>query len=282
MIEGILLKLFVIIQGLGAASGLVYRNSHIYVVADDMPYFYAYNINNRQQAKYELKTVVPISEMKRGDKLDLESLIYHKGKLIGLGSGSKYNRNEIHIVDFITKQTLRFDLSKTYHQIRNRLEIDEKDFNIEGFQYHKGKTYLFNRGNGKNNLNAIITFEGLPHESELNELKIIRIELPKINNHLATFSDAVIEKNKIYYTASIEAESTIEKDGEIKESILGVIDLKYFKVENFKIIANNQKIEGLTILKKTSKFLTFLVSEDNDDNSKESKIYQLTVTRDLK
>ena len=282
MFEGLLLKLFILVNGLGAASGLVYHKNQVYVVADDLPYIYSYNLKNSQQRQYALKTIIPINEMKRSDKLDVESLVYHKNKIYGLGSGSKSNRNEFHVLDLKSKETLRYDLTKLYQEVRTRLEIDEKDFNIEGFQYHKGKSYLFNRGNGKNNLNAIITFEGLPHESDLNELKLIQIKLPEINGYLTTFSDAIILKNKIYYTATIEAESTVQKDGEVKESILGLIDLKTFKVESYQIIAQNQKIEGLTLYKKSCKDLTFLFSEDNDDDSKESKIYQLKVSKDLK
>lgn len=282
MFEGIFLKIFILLNGLGAASGLVYHKNHVYVVADDRPYIYEYNLKSNQQNQYTLKTIIPINEMKRGDKLDLEALIYHKNKIYSLGSGSKYNRNELHVLDLRSKTTIRYDLSKTYQALRNRLEIDEKDFNIEGYVFHNGKSYLFNRGNGKNQLNAIIVFEGLPHESELNELKLIRIELPKINNHLTTFSDALVYKNKIYYTATIEAESTVQNDGEVKESILGLIDLKTFKVGEYQIIAKNQKIEGLTLFKKSCTDLTFLFSEDNDDDRVESKIYQLKVSKDLK
>ena len=159
--------------------------------------------------------------------------------------------------------------------------MKEEDFNIEGFIFYNGETYLFNRGNGKNKLNGIIRFKGLPHIANLGTIEWIKMDLPLVNGHQTTFSDAILVENQIIYTATVEEDSSVEADGTVKESIIGAIDLASFTLKNHQVIATNQKIEGITLRKKTLSSYYFLVCEDNDDDSNEAKIYELKVAKDL-
>lgn len=281
MLQSVLLKIFILVQGLGAASGLVYHKKQIYMISDDQAYVYQYDTKKDKQHKIELNTTISAKEITKKNKLDFESIVLINHKLYCLGSGSKANRNEMLIYDIKKKTSERYDLTSLYQIIRSSFHIDEKDFNIEGVAYANGNTYLFNRGNGPKQTNGIIVIKGLPNDYDDKNLKFIPIQLPIINGQQTTFSDALIVDNQIIYTATIEAESTIQQDGEVKESIIGAIDLRSFALKKYKVIAKNQKIEGITLMKKTSKYYHFLLCEDNDDDSAASKVYELEISKDL-
>lgn len=281
MLQSLLLKIFILVQGLGAASGLVYHKNQIYLVSDDQAYIYQYDIKKEKQHKIELNTSVPAKEITKKNKLDFESIILINQKLYCLGSGSKANRNDMLVYDVKKKSSKRYDLTCLYQMIRSTFHIDEKDFNIEGIAYNNGYTYLFNRGNGPQKKNGIICIKGVPNNFDEKNIEFIPIALPILNGHQTTFSDALIVDNQIIYTATIEAESTVQQDGEVKESIIGALDIETFALKNYKIIAKNQKIEGITLKKKTSKNYHFLLCEDNDDDSDASKIYELKISKDL-
>ncbi|WP_322969798.1 DUF6929 family protein [Faecalibacter sp. LW9] len=282
MFHYLLLKILFTLQGLGAASGIVVVDQKVYVVADDRAFLYQYDQKTGMQQNFPFDTAIPIDQMNRKDKLDLESLVHIKGSLYALGSGSKDNRNELHHFDLKQQTMTRYSVAEVYKKLRKAFAIEAKDFNIEGFAYHKGKSYLFNRGNGKNKRNGIFIFEGLPHKTNLSQAVFIPIQLPTIKNELTTFSDAIIVKNKIIFTATIESESTVQKDGEVKESIVGVINRKTFAIEKYHIISEKQKIEGLALQSHSKKGYTFLLCEDNDDALlNHSKIYELKLTNDF-
>lgn len=286
MLQSFILKLFILINGFGASSGIIYDNKQIYVVSDDKGYVYNYDLKRKKQQQFELNTQIPAQDITRKDKPDLESIIIHQNTLYALGSGSKENRNDLYIYNLITKESKRVDISGVYSAIQKRFKIDKKDFNIEGFAYHQGYTYLFNRGNGKNKVNAIFKFQGLPHQANLSIITSSIIDLPLINGNQTTFSDAIIVDNQIIFTATIEANSTVQKDGEVKESIIGLIDLDSYKtynvnVKKYLVIAENKKIEGIALRKTTSNYYHFVICEDNDDDSKEAKIYKLKVSKDF-
>ena len=282
MFQNLILKILVTLHGLGAASGIVAVDNQIYVVADDRAYLYQYNQENKTQNSYAFDTKIPILEMTRKDKLDFEALTYANGNLLALGSGSKENRNQLHQFNLKDQSVSRYDISDTYETLRNQFAIDVKDFNIEGFIYHQKKSYLFNRGNGKNKRNGIFIFEGLPHDTKLSKAVFVPIQLPTIKNELTTFSDAIIVKNKIIFTATIEVESTIQKDGEVRESIIGIMNRKTFAIEKYHVISENQKIEGITLLDQSKEGFTFLLCEDNDDATlDQSNIYELKMSKDF-
>lgn len=281
MLETILLKILFLLQGFGAASGLVYHHNNLYIIADDRPLIYQYNIPSKSQQQFALETAIPIADMKKKDKLDLESIIYHKNHIYALGSGSKENRNDFHVLNLKKNRTNRYDVSQLYQSLRNQFNISPKDFNIEGFAFSKGKTYLFNRGNGENKLNGIFIFGGKPNHASLKKVTFVPVHLPLINGNQTTFSDAIILNDKIVFTATIEDKSSVQKDGEVKESIIGRINMNDFKVEKYHVIAQNRKIEGLTLFQVTTEDYIFLLCEDNDDDSNESKIFQLQISKDF-
>lgn len=282
MLQALWLKILIVIQGLGAASGIIFYKNQIFTISDDKTSIFQYNLKTRNQEIIPLNTSVFGEKITKNNKLDFESIVLINDELLCLGSGSKANRNEMTSYNLKTKVSTSYDLTELYQKIRTRFSIEPSDFNIEGFAYHNGETYLFNRGNGKNRINAIFRFKGLPHLLKSDGFWIKSIDLPIINGNQTTFSDAIIVDNQIIYTATIEVDSSVQADGSIKESIIGAIDLPTFTLKNYQIIATNQKIEGITLRKKSLRFYHFLLCEDNDNEETElSKIYELKISKDL-
>lgn len=281
MIMNLLLKMFVLVHGLGAASGLVYEHKQLYLVSDDQAIVYHYDFKNHRQNEINLLPQSTSKTMDKKDKFDFESVVLYENKLYCLGSGSKANRNALWIVDLASKHAEMFDLSSIYLDLRTRFAIAEKDFNIEGFIYHDGYTYLLNRGNGNNQRNAIFKFKGLPQDTNLSQVTFIEVSLPLVDGHQTTFSDGIIVDNQIIFTATIEVESDIQHDGLVKESIIGAIDLASYALKNYQVIASNQKIEGITLRKKSNNYYNFLLCEDNDDGSDAAKVFELKISKDL-
>jgi len=99
--------------------------------------------------------------------------------------------------------------------------------------------------------------------------------LPKIKNVPATFTDAILVDDKIYFLAAAEDTTSTYDDGAVLGSIIGTIDLTTMKLENYIQISDNHKFEGLTLYQKTATQITLLLCEDNDTELLETNIYKV-------
>ena len=99
MLYALWLKLLIVIQGLGAASGIIFYNQQIFTVSDDKTSIFTYNLKNGSQEEIELKTSINGQKITKKNKLDFESMILVDDQLICLGSGSKSSRNEMNVYD---------------------------------------------------------------------------------------------------------------------------------------------------------------------------------------
>jgi hypothetical protein len=171
------------------------------------------------------------------------------------------------------------DLSNLYLALQSFGEIKPEDFNLEGAIYNGETWFLFNRGNGKTNKNVVFSVEA---KNLTNEFRILSNEykLPKIKGVRASFTDAILVDDKIYFLATAENTESTYNDGEVVGSIIGRIDIKKMKIDFTKKITDTQKFEGITLFKKSEKELEFLLCEDNDTEVLESSIFKLKI--DLK
>lgn len=214
--------------------------------------------------------------LKRKIKLDIESIFYYDDSfyMFGSASSSLQNRENLFVYNPKTDQVTTTNLSAQFQSIREKINIDNTDFNIEGSFIYKGNYYLLNRGNGKNGRNGIIItdtdFENVP--------KFVNISLP-VDNQYASFTDGIVVENSIYFLAAIEETTSTYDDGAIGGSFFGKINLKTLKLEKFEKISNTNKFEGLAFYKKDKKTTQFLLCEDPDNNSQESTIYKLTINK---
>lgn len=267
------LQLFFQIIGIGSASGLLYHNDLLYVISDNSSYLYEYKIDSKELNKIALVDN-PEENILKKDKPDFESLTLDGNKLFIFGSGSTKNRESLITFHVLNQKVKQKDLSKLYGKLKYQFQIQDDELNIEGvFNFNK-KFYLFQRGNGKNASNGIFIVD---KDKEI-EIQFKKIELPKINNIQASFTDAILVEETIYFLASVENTTSTYDDGEILGTFLGRMKLDTFLIEETILISDSHKFEGITLFKKTEKELEFVLCEDNDTDLLESNIYKLTIT----
>ena len=269
------LSLLFKIIGIGSASGLLYQNDSLYIISDNSTYLYEYHIANKKLNKIALVENAQ-ENMPKKDKRDFEAITSKQGVVFILGSGSTANRNQIYIFDPKTTLVENKDFTGLYQKIKDQLHFTDDELNIEGFIFYENDLFFFQRGNGAEGKNGII----YASDNKINpELIFIPLDLPKIKNVPATFTDAILVDDKIYFLASAEDSTSTYLDGEVLGSIIGTIDLKTMTLINSVQISDKHKFEGLALYKKTAAQIELLLCEDNDSEVLESNIYKLVLDK---
>lgn len=264
-----LIPLFDII-GIGAASGLVFTNNRLFIVSDSSSYLYQYDLNNQDLTKIALVENSQDHMIKK-EKFDFEAITLQGNSLSIFGSGSTENRNKKFSYDLTTSKIVEEDLKPIYSAIQDTLDIASDELNIEGALYKNGVLHLFQRGNGSSAKNGIVLIG--------EAITFIPITLPKIKHVEATFTDAILVEDKIYFLAAAEDTTSTYDDGEVLGSMIGCLDSATFTVEFTHVISDNQKFEGLTLYKKTATQMELLLCEDNDTDILETTIFKLTLSK---
>jgi uncharacterized protein DUF6929 len=268
------LDTFFEISGIGAASGIVYHENQLYLISDNSNFLYVFDITTKHCDKIPL-VENPSDAIPKPLKPDFESLALHDGKLYAFGSGSTANRNVLITYDLYTKAIIRKDLSKIYERLRLSANIPASGFNIEGAAFHNNKLLLFQRGNGSGNQNGIFI---LDDKMDLSR-EFISIKLPEMGGVEASFTDAVITDNSIYFLAAAEDSQSTYLDGEILGSLFGRINLDDFSIGQIFLISRKHKFEGLSFWKQTENEIIFFLCEDPDSETIQPQIYKLTILR---
>jgi hypothetical protein len=263
------------IIGISSASGLLYHNDLLYVISDNSNYLYEYNIADEKLNKIAL-VENPQENIVKKDKPDFEAITNLNESVLILGSGSTYNRNKVIFYNTISTQKKVRNFSGIYHQMKFQLQLNDDELNIEGFIATEKTFYFFQRGNGSLGKNGIVSADQNTKEPNF---KFVPFNLPKINNVPATFTDAVLVDDKIYFLASAENTTSTYLDGEVLGSIIGTIDLKTLKLEDYLQISDKHKFEGLTLYKKSANQIEFLLCEDTDSETMESNIYKIVLNK---
>jgi len=275
-----LLSTWLKISGIVAASGLAYENDQLMLVSDNGNALYHYFINNDSLAKYSFDDNTVTDLMEKEVKYDLESFTIVDNTWYAFGSGSTEKRNTGFMFNKFSKYSTPIDLTNLYADMKSFAELSEDDFNIEAATTYNDDWIFLNRGNGPKNANYLFIVQGKNLTDEFN-LFYFDFTLPTINNVQAGFSDAVTVNNTLYFIATAEDELSTYKDGAVKGSMFGAIDLKKMKILFTQKISDHNKFEGITILEQGNKSITFALCEDNDDaKNTQSIIYKLHV--DLK
>ena len=267
------LSLLFKIIGIGSASGLVYHEDKLYIISDNSSFLYEYTISNKKLNKIAL-VADPQENILKKDKPDFESITLHNTDLILLGSGSTANRNSVIKYNLKSNTLNSKDMSGLFSIFKKEHSLKDDELNIEGLIIKNGINYLFQRGNGQSGKNGILYYDETKEDSNTT---FIPIDLPKINNVPATFTDAILVEDKIYFLAAAEDTTSTYEDGEVLGSIIGTIDLKTMKLENYLQISDKHKFEGLTLYKKTATQIELLLCEDTDTEVLESTIYKVII-----
>ncbi|MFN3754182.1 DUF6929 family protein [Flavobacterium sp.] len=265
------LSLLFKIIGIGSASGLVYYEDKLYLISDNSTFLYEYSIPTEKLNKIALVENAQDNIAKK-DKPDFEAIALKGTDLVLLGSGSTENRNMIFNYAIPTGKIQKNNIGVIYQKIKQAFAISDDELNIEGLLMNHDHIYFFQRGNGAKGKNAVIYSKDTPQNQQF---EYVPIDLPKIKNVAATFTDAILVEDKIYFLASAEDTNSTYLDGEVLGSIIGRMDAKTFKVEFTQQISNTHKFEGMTLYKQSEKELEFLLCEDTDSEVLESDIYLL-------
>ena len=261
-----------LIRGIGAASGLVYKDNILYLISDSSTYLYEYTIIDNKLNKIPLIEDAQENITKK-DKLDFEAIALKENKLHLFASGSKSKREKKFTYNIENQEIKEKNLSELFNRLKSKYAITDDDLNIEGVCFGIEKWHLFQRGNGENNINGIFCVDN----NDKYLIDFYPFELPKIENINATFTDVILVDDKFYFLAAAENSSSTFNDGEILGSMIGSINAKTFDIDFVQKISDSQKFEGLTLYNKTKESLEFLLCEDNDSEIFESIIYKVVL-----
>lgn len=275
------LTFFTEIEGVGAASGIHYQDDFLYLIGDTSAYLYQYELKTSQLKRIQLLDDVQgglLENIIKNNKPDFETLCYYENTLTILGSGSTAKRNRMVTYSLSTYEKVEEDLSAFYASLRKHAAIDEENFNIEGAVFTGKEWWLFNRGNGNLTKNGIFKIANRTLDP-MASLAFIPIELPKIKNVIASFTDAVRVGENIFFLAAAEDTRSTYEDGEVLGSFVGCIDMASFEVTFTQQISDHHKFEGITFYREDPQGISFLLCEDKDSEEMSSSIYKLSLSK---
>jgi len=275
------LELWFQIIGIGSASGLLFKNDSLFIISDNSKALYEYSMADKKLDAHLLieNADLPQDNIPKKLKPDFESIASYGEDVCVFGSGSTENRNKMVQFNTYNKKAVKtLDLADLYLSMQYFANIKPEDFNIEGAIFTGEVWYFFQRGNGQDGQNGVFTVSG---ENLENEFSILynSYKLPKIKGVQATFTDAVLVEDAIYFLASAENSNSTYKDGEVLGSMIGSIKTDSMKLQLKQTITNEHKFEGLTLFKNNKDSLEFLLCEDKDTDVLQSDIYKLTLKK---
>ncbi|WP_034279128.1 DUF6929 family protein [Alkanindiges illinoisensis] len=299
-----ILKAFQEVEGLGAASGLVYQHPRLYLISDYSSYLYCYELEQGQLNKIALfadsRDFIP-----KPEKFDFEAILEYDNALLLLGSGSTPRRNALVRHDLSDSKanqgssgvTRQYDLSALYEKFRQTAQLNDDELNIEGAIYHQSQWLLFQRGNGTQAQNGIFIVQGnivqdlilsgdvrpdgsIQPNNIVQAIEFVPLQLPVVNQVSSGFTDAILVGETIYFLATAENSSSTYDDGEVLGSYIGYMDLNTKTIQDVQLISTCHKFEGLALYQQTPHKLEFLLCEDNDTEQLSTTIYKLTLAQD--
>ena len=272
-----MLKVVATIVGVGAASGLFYRNDAVYLISDNSNYLYQYSLTADSLSKVLLVNDDVNEEVKKKQKRDFEAISVSGDTVRVYGSGSSDNGlRDLRITGSLTDTQAgqAEGVTSLYARLRDLADMAEDDFNIEGAVHQGGQTYLFNRGNGPGRRNGVFKLDAATRDTTF-----VPVALPELDGAAAAFTDAILLDDTLYFLAAAEATDSAYGDGAIHGTLLGRLSLADLKLLGHEQISSSHKFEGITLVKQDATHLTFLLCEDADNGETESKLYSLTVNR---
>lgn len=279
---------------LSAASGLVCVQSWMYVVADDEHHLGVFQKDS--QAPGDLFRLID-GELPSGKKdrkkhkPDFEVLLRlpplegcPHGALLAAGSASRENRQRGVIVALERSgarqgSPRKIDLSFIFGSLKGRFDA----LNIEGALVRGSELLLFQRGNKKNNANAIIRFSlphfvealNVAHPTPLEPLSVQTLDLGRINEVPFSFTDAAALPNgDIVFSAVAEDTDDSYNDGKCVGAALGLLDVSG-EILWLRPLAHPHKIEGIDVQREDND-LKILMVTDADDIAHPAKLLATT------
>ena len=224
-----------------AASGLACAGDYLYVIADDRRELAVFSGDGPGRLARFLPGDLPLDRAARKRlKPDLEAIAVVPGALFMLESGSREQRRggvlwRIDERGALAGDPRRVDLSVLY----TTLEEEIPDLNIEGAAVARERLLLFQRGNGRAGVNAVVE---LDLDAALAELEggalsarpvigFERHDLGEVDGVRLTFSDASAYGDSVVFTAVAEAGKSTYHDGAVVAAAVGVLGGELHPIE---------------------------------------------------
>ncbi|SMG47398.1 DUF6929 family protein [Sphingobacterium psychroaquaticum] len=273
--KDLILEILLTIKGIGAASGLLYTNNTVHIISDNSNYLYSYTLTDHALQKRPLLEAPVMENIAKKDKADFEAISQKENRFYIFGSGSTLKRTSLATTDLSSEKAIVLNVTPLYQQLQKDFQVEQADFNIEGALPYAGSWWLFNRGNGPQQQNGVF----IVNTDFTEGTAFYPITLPKINNVATGFTDAILHEGLIYFMAAAEDVASNYLDGEVKGTLVGCLDPQDKSVVWTKTISNHHKFEGLTYYESTPNHISFLLCEDSDDDTGETKVYKLSIQR---
>lgn len=284
--ESLIIESFENLRVIPSASGVEVVDHNIWMVGDDSPFLYQFDMDLNLIQKYQISFADSTvnNRVVKSEKADFESLARKGDSLFILGSGSvKFSRDTLVIFSLAKNEVInKINMRSLYEKYKTFSQI-EFEVNVEGLAISNKRVYFFNRGNiaDQNDIlsmsfNQFDAFLGF--ESNM-DATTHRFQLPGISDFLSGFSGACLSKDGryLYFTSSVEATRDVYNDGEVLGSFIGRIQLESQELEYWPLKENGEflktKLESISIIENTEEFIRFVCTSDNDDGS--SGIYRI-------
>ncbi|NJM80360.1 MAG: hypothetical protein HC854_13460, partial [Flavobacterium sp.] len=203
------LQLFQKITGIGSASGILYYENSLFIISDNSSFLYQYDLRTNSLVKHALFEN-PQENILKKNKPDFESMALKENEILILGSGSTENRNTAKSFHLKSKKIQTINFTTHFESFKKIASLAKDELNIEGLIIDADKILFFQRGNSINASNGVFIMDEITKE-----LAFKAISLPKINNIEASFTDAILVNESIYFLAAVENTISTYDDGEV-------------------------------------------------------------------
>lgn len=279
---------------LSAASGMVRVGQSLFIVADDELCLGVFDLSEAtpgQMFRLFEGELSPLHRERKAGKPDLEALAalpafpgYPFGALLGVGSGSKPNRQRAVLLRLDERGAIdgnagHLDLAPLYEPLRIRFA----DLNIEGLFISEGEFCLLQRGNRKSQVNACIRFDWHQVVRWMQGATTVPIarsisvfDLGEIDGVPLCFTDGAALKGGAWvFCAAAEDTSDSYTDGRCLGSAVGIVnaDGKLLRLEQ---LAGTFKAEGIAVADDGDPLELLLVT-DADDRSAAAQLLSVTL-----
>lgn len=257
---------------ISAGSGLVEVEGRFFVIADDENFLGVYDLNTLSgKTEMIFNENLPLDKsLRKKHKRDFEALVFLSTlkQLLLIPSGSTTNRER----GALMNQRGEFIREVSFHALYSQLGKDFSELNIEGGVVVNKELWLFQRGNGPSNQNAVICFDWQDFilGNHLN-IKIISATPGLIKGVNLTFTDATIADKNILFLAVAENSQSTYLDGEVTGSVLGIMNLQG---EILTTVPLNLKGKPEGLCYRSEEKCCYLVTDD-DDRLQPSALYKM-------
>jgi hypothetical protein len=264
---------------ISAGSGLVRTGDFMYVIADDERELGVFAAGGEAPGRFArfLPGDLPRDPKERKrHKPDLEALALLPGALLALESGSKdWRRGGLHweldAQGALAGMPWRLDLRPLY----TVLDREIPDLNIEGATVAGDRLLLFQRGNGRAGVNAVVALDLVGVRDSLSDgridpsalVEIRRHDLGEVDRVRLCFSDATaLDDGRVLFTAVAESGDDTYHDGQCVASGLGIIDAGG-EMSVWDHLDPAFKVEGVEVHHEGDEVVVLMVADADDPSS---------------